>query len=437
MLLALSFLPLTAVLIQDVRAESTASSVTIDVATSEPVARADVRGVVSGAHRIWVYVQGTTAARRTFGSTEQPIVVYPRARYTKLEISTPARCSEPVMVEPTPSGVRVRATCGDDAEAVGSVAAPVRGHDGENAGKPSPEAPLAAKTRSHADAESLRAALALPSASVRAENEALSDEDASNRPSRAKPEAREAKEAREPREPKNDAKAEKATGEGPEAAAKPTVAAAAAPNTPAPAKTSEPDAPVAAPAVGDSASSSGPGRGFESKSSTGALSTAMVVVLLAGLAIAAVVFARRRTARPRLIKIVETASIGPRRSLVIANVGGRTMVLGVSEAGVALLDAQAPVLAPGAGNAQPALLGDEPAAVSEQLVAGLRALAQERSQGEAPAPETKSESSLLSRLFHQREPLAPSHAFEDLLSESLEDQDLRRKLSLGESGRVA
>jgi flagellar biogenesis protein FliO len=123
--------------------------------------------------------------------------------------------------------------------------------------------------------------------------------------------------------------------------------------------------------------------------------------------------------------------------LVIANVGGRTMVLGVSEAGVALLDAQAPVLAPGAGNAQPALLGDEPAAVSEQLVAGLRALAQERSQGEAPAPETKSESSLLSRLFHQREPLAPSHAFEDLLSESLEDQDLRRKLSLGESGRVA
>jgi flagellar biogenesis protein FliO len=165
----------------------------------------------------------------------------------------------------------------------------------------------------------------------------------------------------------------------------------------------------------------------------------MVVVLLAGLAIAAVVFARRRTARPRLIKIVETASIGPRRSLVIANVGGRTMVLGVSEAGVALLDAQAPALAPRAGNAQSALLGDEPAAVSEQLVAGLRALAQERSQGEAPAPapETKSESSLLSRLFHQREPLAPSHAFEDLLSESLEDQDLRRKLSLGESGRVA
>ena len=444
MLLALSFLPLTAVLIQDVRAESTASSVTIDVATSEPVARADVRGVVSGAHRIWVYVQGTTAARRAFGSTEQPIVVYPRARYTKLEISTPARCSEPVMVEPTPSGVRVRANCGDDVGALGSVAAPVRGHDGENAGKPSPEAPLAAKTRSHADAESLRAALALPSASVRAENEALSDEDASNRPNRAKPEAKEAteaKEAKEPREPKNDAKAEKATGEVPEAAAKPTVAAAAAPNTPAPAKTSEPDAPVAAPAVGDSASSSGPGRGFESKSSTGALSTAMVVVLLAGLAIAAVVFARRRTARPRLIKIVETASIGPRRSLVIANVGGRTMVLGVSEAGVALLDAQVPALAPGAGNAQPALLGDEPVAVSEQFVAGLRALAQERSQGEAsapaPAPETKSESSLLSRLFHQREPLAPSHAFEDLLSESLEDQDLRRKLSLGESGRVA
>ena len=435
MLLALSFLPLTAVLIQDVRTETSASSVTVDVATSEPVARADVRGVVSGAHRIWVYVQGTTAARSAFGSSAQPIVVYPRARYTKLEISTPARCSEPMLVEPTPSGVRVRATCGEDAT-LGSLAAPVRAHDGDNAGKPSPEAPLAAKTRSHADAESLRAALALPSASVRAESEALADEEMSNRPGKAKPEAREAK---------NEVKAEKASGEETPVAAKPTVATAAAPSTPAPAKTSEPDAPVAAPAVVDSASSSGSGRGFESKSNasggSGAASTVMAVVLLAGLAIAAVVFARRRTARPRMIKIVETASIGPRRSLVIANVGGRTMVLGVSEAGVALLDAQLPALAPEAGNAQPASLADEPAAVSEQAVAGLRALAQARSLGDEPTStsETKNESSLLSRLFHhQTAPLASSsREFEDLLSESLEDQELRRKLSLGESGRVA
>ena len=432
MLLALSFLPLTAVLIQDVRAESSASSVTVDVATSEPVDRADVRGVVSGAHRIWVYVQGTTAARSAFGSSEQPIAVYPRARYTKLEISTPARCSEPMLVEPTPSGVRVRATCGGGAT-VGSISAPVRAPDGENAERPFPEAPLAAKTRSHADAESLRAALALPSASVRAESEALADEDVSNRPGKAKPEG------------KNDGKAEKATVEASQATAKPTGAAAAAPSTSAPAKTSEPDAPVAAPAVVDSASSSGPGRGVESKSNasggSGAASTVMAVVLLAGLAIAGVVFARRRTARPRMIKIVETASIGPRRSLVIANVGGRTMVLGVSEAGVALLDAQIAAIAPEAANAQPASLGDESDVVSEQSVAGLRALAQAQSQGDEPTStsETKNESSLLSRLFHhQTAPLASSsREFEDLLSESLEDQELRRKLSLGESGRVA
>jgi flagellar biogenesis protein FliO len=164
----------------------------------------------------------------------------------------------------------------------------------------------------------------------------------------------------------------------------------------------------------------------------------MAVVLLAGLAIAAVVFARRRNARPRMIRIVETASIGPRRSLVIANVGGRTMVLGVSEAGVALLDAQVPIVAPEAGTAQPEPLGDEQTPISQQSIAGLRALAQERLQGEEPASETKNESSLLSRLFHpQTAPLTSSHAFEDLLSESLEDQDLRRKLSLGVSGRVA
>jgi flagellar biogenesis protein FliO len=167
----------------------------------------------------------------------------------------------------------------------------------------------------------------------------------------------------------------------------------------------------------------------------------MAVVLLAGLAIAGVVFARRRTARPRMIKIVETASIGPRRSLVIANVGGRTMVLGVSEAGVALLDAQIAAIAPEAANAQPASLGDESDVVSEQSVAGLRALAQAQSQGDEPTStsETKNESSLLSRLFHhQTAPLASSsREFEDLLSESLEDQELRRKLSLGLSGRVA
>jgi flagellar biogenesis protein FliO len=140
-----------------------------------------------------------------------------------------------------------------------------------------------------------------------------------------------------------------------------------------------------------------------------------------------------------MIKIVETASIGPRRSLVIANIGGRTMVLGVSEAGVALLDAQLPAAAPEASLAQPAALGDESAVVSEQAVAGLRALAQARSRGDEPTSETKNESSLLSRLFHH--PTAPqassSRDFEDLLSESLEDQELRRKLSLGESGRVA
>ena len=432
MLIALSLLPLTAVLIQDVHAESSASSVTVDVATSEPVDRSDVRGVVSGAHRIWVYVQGTTASKRAFGSNEQPIVVYPRARYTKLEIPTSAHCSEPLLVEPTPSGVRVRAACGDDA-AAGSVAAPVRAHDGDNAGKPSPEAPLAAKTRSHADVESLRAALALPSAAARAESEALPDEEVSNRPAKAKPEARDVK---------NEVKADKASGEEPSAAAKPTVAAAAAaaaPNALAPAKTSEPDAPVAAPAVVDSTSSSGPGRGLESKSSSGEVSTVLAIVLLAGLALAAVVFARRRTARPRMIKIVETASIGPRRSLVIANVGGRTMVLGVSEAGVALLDAQVPAAAPEAGNAQPAALADEPVAASEESVAGLRALAQARLQGDEPTSETKNESSLLSRLFHRpATPLASSaREFEDLLSESLEDQELRRKLSLGVSGRVA
>jgi len=61
-------------------------------------------------------------------------------------------------------------------------------------------------------------------------------------------------------------------------------------------------------------------------------------VLLAGLAIAAYVVARRRRV-PKLkqIQILETASLGPKRSLVVARIGEETLVLGTSEAGITLL----------------------------------------------------------------------------------------------------
>jgi flagellar biogenesis protein FliO len=183
--------------------------------------------------------------------------------------------------------------------------------------------------------------------------------------------------------------------------------------------------------------------GGESKSSSGTLSTVLAVLLLVGLGVAATLLTRRRATRTRMIRIVETASIGPRRSLVVACIGGRTMVLGVSEAGVSLLDAQAET------SAAPAAPERSQSASLEEAAFGLRGFGQadtqeasaQTAQSTQSTDDGKHEGSLLSRLFH-REPgterdAGRAHEFDELLSESLEDQELRRKLSFGEAGRVA
>jgi hypothetical protein len=150
-------------------------------------------------------------------------------------------------------------------------------------------------------------------------------------------------------------------------------------------------------------------------------------------AILAMWAARRRTGRERMIRILESASIGPRRSLVVARVGGRTMVLGVSEAGVALLDSPGNSPGHGSDSGHSELFGAEAPGPSSPV--GAADLA-----AEGEAAEAKPEGSLLTRLFrrkpHEAEGLEPED-FQQLFSESLEDEDLRRKLAMGQSGRVA
>src|SRR5439155_20269481 len=75
------------------------------------------------------------------------------------------------------------------------------------------------------------------------------------------------------------------------------------------------------------------------KSSGGNGGMLLAGVLLAGLAFAAFHFTRRRAAASRYIQIVESASLGPKRSIVVARVGESTMILGSSEAGITLLKA--------------------------------------------------------------------------------------------------
>lgn len=224
---------------------------------------------------------------------------------------------------------------------------------------------------------------------------------------------------------------------------------------------------------------------------------------LLALAAAAFYFSRRRaTGRERHIQILETASLGPKRALVVARVGDATMILGSSEAGITLLqsvsDADASKQA-GGGIAVPELsfapIVTAPAAVvpaagttpppriiveeaqSRGPVAvvpiagtnntwsldanGLPAVDDEIT-GPPLDARVEAQDGLLSRLFKRGTPandysgtfagfpnppaqgsarqaeLRPRDQprFEDILEDSFEDQELRRKLALGLPGRV-
>ena len=148
-------------------------------------------------------------------------------------------------------------------------------------------------------------------------------------------------------------------------------------------------------------------------------------LLLAGLAAAALVMARRRGRVPRLVEIVESASLGPRRSLVVARLGDEILLLGSSEGGVTLLSTR-----PAAG------LIREPAPRTEPLsgppLFGPSGSGRPLSTGMDSPPL-----GLLSRLgsqlgFRPRTSSAP--LFDTLLTESQEDVELRRKLAAGRAG---
>ena len=91
------------------------------------------------------------------------------------------------------------------------------------------------------------------------------------------------------------------------------------------------------------------------------------LVLLA-LGAVALFFSRRRRGPGRRMEVLETMSLGPRRSLCLARVDGRTLVLGVSEAGVQLLSSHD---APPAVETFDLMLGESVA--EQELRAGLKA----------------------------------------------------------------
>jgi flagellar biogenesis protein FliO len=142
------------------------------------------------------------------------------------------------------------------------------------------------------------------------------------------------------------------------------------------------------------------------------------VVLLAGLAAATWLLRRRRRPAGRRVEVLETTSLGPKRSLVLARFEDELLLLGTSEAGVQLLHRRT-----GPGEA------------AAEAVEALR----EAAPPAAPASEPPGAgvlSGLVTRLRRARPETASAPRFDALLAESAEDQELRRKLARGQGGSV-
>lgn len=130
---------------------------------------------------------------------------------------------------------------------------------------------------------------------------------------------------------------------------------------------------------------------------------------LALVALAALAFAlsRRKSTSTRNITVLERASLGPKRSIVVADVMGERLVLGVSEAGIAVLSTR-PAPAP---EPQPYVIPAPTPVVTA-------------------APKMGFFDRVLGRV-----PAAPA-SFDEALRDSVEDQELRAKLALGQRSVV-
>jgi flagellar protein FliO/FliZ len=181
-----------------------------------------------------------------------------------------------------------------------------------------------------------------------------------------------------------------------------------------------PTTPAARPADHAPAATTAPGAVPELRLPRGGLEPSALAapgVLLAGLAAAALVLRRRRRPSARRVQVLETTSLGPKRSLVLARFEDELLLLGASEAGIQLLrhrpgtEARAPAaaLAEAPDFDPPPLPAREPPGVLAGLVTKLRRV----------RPET-----------------AQAPRFDALLAESAEDQELRRKLARGQGGSV-
>lgn len=408
--------------INDVRTNFEEGRLTVEVATSAPVDRSALSAKIAGG-KLHLYVdQGRTRGDRTRFEGAEALA---RSSYAKIEIpwQQGTRCAGPIALAATESGLRASVAC-EATEGAVTGPAPVATDEPKieapaavAAAEPTPK-PAEPMDPAVAD-EMLKAALDLP---------------AEPAPVVVKPEP-----TVTPTATRN-AGAPAAESAGAPATESPGTPAAKSAGAPA----TKPAVIAPAPAVAPPALATAKPAAFGS--------VVMPALVLIGIAGAAFFVSRRKAKREGLITILETAHLGPKRSLVLARVGGETMILGSSEAGITMLrplDSKpaAPLAAPAA--TATATMDDVTLDITvddnAQASAPVAAKTQTPEMPKTEDGEPTDEIGWLSRLFHRRpdnnvrSAVSPeeTRAFDQILHESLEDQDLRRRLAAGQGGKVS
>jgi flagellar protein FliO/FliZ len=376
--------------VEGARATLNDGRLAVDVAISEPILREEVRSKLE-ADRLSIYIEGAEASgRRSYGRAPLAMTVLPRAAYTKVELPLAADmgCAGPVALRVTDTGVRATLPC----QAKPAAAAP-------------PAAEAKAETKAETKAGATTAAKGTPAPAPT-------------------PVA--------------------APAPAPAAAPIAPVAAPIAPTAVAPV----PAAPVVAPAApafapADPGKAPGP---LSARAPMAGVSPLPMMAMLAMVALAVfLMWRKRKQHKTGLIQIIETASLGPKRSLIVAEINGERMILGASEAGITLLNQVRP------GGYDPNAFPMSERTLASAPVAAI-ARAAEAAAAARPAPVAaeipEGEGGLLARLFKRRQaehddldvsedgPSTMAHDFADLLNDSLEDEELRRRLQSGMTARA-
>lgn len=392
----------------------------VEVTTSEPVEHEGVHTKLDG-KTLSIYLDGARVegAKRSFAGSERVVNALPRANYAKLEVPLAPDLHCPGQPSISFEDAKVRVSLGCEVVSEAGVL--------KSEAKAESTAETKAETKPVTKAETKPAGWAAPPVAVTAppaHAHQASDEAAHTAKVATKPAT---PSTAKPTAPLASPAAEKGTEKAPahETAGETTSAPTA----------SATETAKSAPARGGTAAEA------PSAPSTGVSSWPFAMTLLLAGGAGYMFWRKRRQHGSNLIKILETASLGPKRALVIAEVNGEKMILGTSEAGISLL---APLAHPTGA-----------ATTAGELVSRVSALATNARSAEpqaveappaAPPAEDEGEGGILARLFRQNREAAASDEegpstmaedFRDLLEDSLEDEELRRRLQAGLGGRTS